>query len=199
MSESDCEENLTSTQETLIIDTLPEVEAEVVDEQEDVVLDEVNYDAVKVDNSDTLLDENGNIIDPNSLSVFEKLKLAAKKLGQTLNDPDKSCKHCFGRGYVGINLDGNIPLPCKCVYKKFFKEHPNWRGQEMPSWNRTTRRKYEKRMGKYINLKAESMKKRDLNIAKSKANLGKYSSNYINGKKIESVSADAPSVSEQKD
>jgi len=199
MSGCDEKENLTSTLETLTIDSLPEVETEVSDEQSEVVLDDVNYDAVKVDSSDTLLDESGNIIDPASLSVFERLKLTAKKLGQTLNDPDKSCKHCFGRGYVGINLDGNIPLPCKCVYKKFFKEHPNWRGQEMPSWNRSTRRRYEKQMGKYINLKGEAMRKRDADIAKSKANLGKNSSNYVNGKKIVSVSASTLEVSEQKD
>lgn len=69
----------------------------------------------------------------------------------------------------------------------------------MPSWNRSTRRRYEKQMGKYINLKGEAMRKRDADIAKSKANLGKNSSNYVNGKKIESISASALEVSEQKD
>lgn len=36
--------------------------------------------------------------------------------------PKKSCKHCYGRGVVGHQVDsrsgGMIPVPCRCVKPK---------------------------------------------------------------------------------
>lgn len=33
---------------------------------------------------------------------------------------DKNCKHCLGRGYSAIRLDGT-PVVCKCIRKNILK------------------------------------------------------------------------------
>lgn len=181
------EENLTLEQvpeiANLQIDALPDV-IEYEEEGSDSlpVLDITDYSGVSINKEDAFLDENGQIIDPASLSVFDRLKLAAKRIGQSVNDPDKNCKKCYGRGYTGINRDGNIPLPCDCIYKKFYKENPNWRNQQMPSWNRKAKRSYDKKMSKYITLQAASMRKKYEDEEKSKANLGKNTPNFLENK-----------------
>jgi len=182
------EENLTLEQvpeiANLQIDALPNV----IEYEEDgtdslPVLDITDYSGVSINKEDAFLDESGQIIDPTTLSVFDRLKLAAKRLGQSVNDPDKSCKKCYGRGYTGINIDGNIPQPCDCIYKKFYKENPNWRNQQMPSWNRKAKRSYDKKMSKYITLQAASMRKKYETEEKSKANLGKNTPGFAEMKK----------------
>lgn len=52
------------------------------------------------------------------LNPLEKIKFAAERFGITLSDPDKSCKKCFGRGYVGIDIKSQIPIACKCITPK---------------------------------------------------------------------------------
>jgi hypothetical protein len=164
------------------ITELPFTEVEMVDEVETDAVESFDftqdYSTVKINKGDTFFDENGNAIDPKSISVFERLKLFAKQMGQEVNDPNPKCKKCYGRGYTGINIDGDIPQPCNCIYKKFFAENPDWRGQSMPSWNRATKRNYQKRLGKYITLQADAMNKKYSAEEKSKANLGKNTPDF---------------------
>lgn len=157
----------------LNIDELPDQYEDEAQEESGESFVPESYDAVKIDRSDAFLDEHGNTIDPSTLTIFDRLKLSAKQIGQEVNDPDPKCKKCYGRGYVGININGNIPLPCNCIYKKFFKNNPNWRNQQMPSWNRKAKRTYEKRMSKFINLQAAAIRQKHANEEKSRANLGK--------------------------
>lgn len=136
----------------------------------------------KIDREDVFVNESGDIVDSANLTPFDKLKISAKRLGQTLDEPDPSCKHCFGRGYTGINIDGNIPIPCKCIYKTFYKNNPNWQNQEMPQYNRKAKRHYEKAMNKYIMTQVSKRSKELENIEKSKANLGKNTPNFVPGR-----------------
>jgi hypothetical protein len=171
---------LTMTEEvvTLPITTIePQIEE---DEEEGQSLSlATDYSGIKVEHKNTFISDTGEVIDESSMSILDKMKISAKSIGQELQDPDKSCKHCYGRGYVGINLDGNIPMPCKCLYKKFFKENPHWQNQQMPSWNRKAKRNYDKRMSQYINLQAAKMKSRIALEEKSRANLGKNTPGFI--------------------
>ncbi len=126
--------------------------------------------------------ETGETVDGNSLSVLDKLKMIGKELGQTLDDPDPSCKKCYGRGYDGFTQNG-LPRPCNCMYKTFFKENPHWRGRGLPSMNRKARRQRERDMQRQNKFRAkyveEITRKTQENIAKSKANLGKNTPGYI--------------------
>lgn len=42
-----------------------------------------------------------------------KDKLAQKKIN--LKKPKKSCRRCFGRGYIGRNVLTNSVVPCSCI------------------------------------------------------------------------------------
>ena len=54
----------------------------------------------------------------NEMSVIEKIKVLAKKLGYELKEkPRSGCKHCFGRGYEGYRKDTNEPVICRCMFK----------------------------------------------------------------------------------
>lgn len=123
--------------------------------------------------------ETGEQVDPNTLTIAQKLKYIATSMGQKVNDPDPKCKKCYGRGYTGINPDGNIPHVCDCMYKEFYKENPHWKNQTMPSWNRKDKRRHDKMMKKYINSQMDVYKKHSDAINKSKANLGKNTPNYV--------------------
>lgn len=61
------------------------------------------------------------------LSVWEKIKSIAENNNIPVNDPKSSCKHCYGKGYIGERIlardeDGNAidkePVPCSCIFPK---------------------------------------------------------------------------------
>ncbi len=68
---------------------------------------------------DAFVDVNkGEIIDKDELTPFEQIKIVAEKTGNVINDPKPSCKHCYGRGYQGIDSATRSPIPCNCIYPK---------------------------------------------------------------------------------
>lgn len=87
--------------------------------------------------------DSGAIIDESKLTPFERIKLTTRKLGKEINDPNKNCKHCHGRGYTYIDLDGT-PTPCKCLFKDWYAQNPTYKNVQMPSYNRAYRRAAEK-------------------------------------------------------
>jgi hypothetical protein len=194
---SNDELNLTEEVVTLPITTIDSfVEENDEDEGQSLSLTS-DYSTIKIDQKNTFVSETGEVIDEANVTVLDKMKISARAIGQELGDPDKNCKHCYGRGYTGINIDGNIPQPCKCLYKKFFKENPNWRNQQMPSWNRKAKRQYDKAMTKYINLQASAMKSKFKIEEKSRANLGKNTPGFIKHEdRIPEVTEYVPETSE---
>ena len=56
------------------------------------------------------------------LTPFEKIKFAANKFGMELNDPNSSCKKCFGRGYTGVDSKTGIPVACQCIIPKKIRD-----------------------------------------------------------------------------
>lgn len=85
----------------------------------------------------------GETIDLDTLSPFERIKYVSLREGKTINDPDPKCKHCYGRGYVNIDAVDNIPTPCKCLFRDFYKQNPHF-NVSMPSYNRKARRAMER-------------------------------------------------------
>lgn len=131
------------------------------------------YRNIKIKQETTFLDPaTGEIVDRNSLPILEQIKQVAKSIGQEVNAPNKSCKKCHGRGYTGINLDGNIPVACDCIFKEWHKANPK-KDQNFFPENRRARRNYEKMQNKYSNFLKTEMEKRLSVIDKSKKNLRK--------------------------
>lgn len=188
---SDEIENVEQTQLTeevvnFDINTIGMVESDdEIEESESIAtIDDINdinaqYNKSKINHENVVVNSAGEVVDPSTLSILDRLKISAKHLGQTLDDPDPSCKKCYGRGYTGINLDGNLPQPCNCLYKTFFKTNPEYRGQQMPSWNRKMKRRYDKDLKKYVTLQAVKARKQYEIIEKSKDNLGKNTPGFV--------------------
>ncbi len=58
--------------------------------------------------------------DEDRMALLRKLSKSIKKNSFRL--PRKSCKHCFGRGFIGF-LNGlkSLPVPCRCTFVKIKK------------------------------------------------------------------------------
>jgi len=70
--------------------------------------------------------EKGAVIDKKDIPPIEIIKEWAKRCNVPITDPNKSCKHCYGRGYNGIDAATHAPNPCSCLFR-----------------GRTTKEKYE--------------------------------------------------------
>ena len=86
----------------------------VIEKQED--LEKASYNLPE--DEEIFVDEqDGSIKLDKDLSPFEKIQVVAKKNKVKINDPKKNCKHCYGRGYIGFDINKeNYPVPCTCIY-----------------------------------------------------------------------------------
>jgi hypothetical protein len=80
----------------------------------------------------------GSVVEQKDLTPWEIIKATAVKLGYTINDPKKGCKHCYGRGYLGIMAGTKQPIPCNCIYS--IQQKKDSEKQSNPAWNRSVRR-----------------------------------------------------------
>ena len=137
----------------------------------------------------------GEIVDRSKLPPLEQIRIAAKNLNQTINEPHKNCKKCYGRGYTGINLDGNIPVPCSCIYEEYYKSNPEAKKNEINQQpNRQQKRRYDKQYTKYIKEQFGTIRKMQEITEKSKANLRKNTPKVPGDSEVisESVSGNLP-------
>ena len=74
------------------------------------------------------------------ITPLQKIKFAAEKFGLELNDPNPSCKRCFGRGYTSIDSKTKVPVSCTCLLPKQLKDM----NRNFIPENRRTRRLIEK-------------------------------------------------------
>lgn len=88
----------------------------------------------------SVIDINAGTGERVELSPLEKIKFAADRFGISLNDPNPSCKKCFGRGYLGVDSKTGIPIACSCITPKALKAASN---NFIPT-NRRSRRVMEK-------------------------------------------------------
>lgn len=97
-------------------------------EEQEVIIDDQEYGEV-IDVAGGISNLREATIDINQatgerveLNPLEKIKFAAERFGIALNDPDPSCKKCYGRGYTGIDTKTQIPVACKCITPKVMRE-----------------------------------------------------------------------------
>jgi hypothetical protein len=108
------------------------------------------YDAPE-DKSGIMDTKTGAILDKEELSPFELIKAVAKETGLELQDPNKNCKKCFGRGYVGIDSISRQPMPCECIQPKRVEgEKGQERQPAQPKMNRQQRRHMEKMQKRFV-------------------------------------------------
>lgn len=59
----------------------------------------------------------GELVDDKELTIFQKIKIIAQRMGYEINDPKKDCRKCWGRGYTGLKKDTKEPVLCSCIFK----------------------------------------------------------------------------------
>jgi excinuclease UvrABC ATPase subunit len=133
------------------------------------------YHNTEISKDEAFFDSNtGEMLDRTKLPPLEQIKIAARSMGQTINEPKKNCKKCHGRGYTGFTLEGNIPVACSCIHEEYYKANPETKKPEhFPTLNRKAKRHYDKAMAKYITQLAKTQVQKTKIIENSKANLRK--------------------------
>lgn len=81
--------------------------------------------------------EESKVVEENLKDPLEIIKAAAEGIGLILNDPKPNCKHCHGRGYVGLRSGTGEPVPCNCIFPKYESQKP---ANDILPQNRSQRR-----------------------------------------------------------
>ena len=70
------------------------------------------------DSADTFVDTtDGKVINKEDLTPFDMIKAIAKENGTELKKPANGCKHCYGRGFEGLETLTKMPIPCRCLFR----------------------------------------------------------------------------------
>jgi len=148
-------ENLNNEEEILPTE---EIQYEADSVETGTITTSDNYKPVK--DETVLVDPTtGAVIDVKTLPPFERIKFVSERMGKKINDPDKNCKKCYGRGYVNIDANDGVPTPCQCIFHDFYEANPYYKNVEYPSFNRATKRAYE-RQAKKKHLPNHALEKR---------------------------------------
>ena len=97
------------------------------------------------------VDSDNNIVErkpPKVVTPFDVIKATAEKLGQVVNDPDKNCKHCLGRGYIARVSETKAPIPCGCISPK--NSMDDYISNKMRKVSRKERRAQERKQVKSL-------------------------------------------------
>jgi hypothetical protein len=113
------------------------------------------YDYELPEDRDVFIDtESGKVVEKEELTPFQIIKSIAKENKYEINDPDPSCKKCYGRGYIGKDSNSKMPFPCKCIYPKRTpqqKEEDRMVDSKLNvKLSRSAKRHYKREMLKYI-------------------------------------------------
>lgn len=95
--------------------------------------------------------EKGEVVDKKDIPPIEIIKEWAKRCNVPISDPNKSCKHCYGRGYSGTDAATHAPIPCSCLFRgRTAKEKydETQRSQSMIKLNHESRRRMKKEIHK---------------------------------------------------
>jgi ferredoxin-thioredoxin reductase catalytic subunit len=72
---------------------------------------------------------------------YEMIQEAATLFGVEVKQPKKNCKHCFGRGYTGLNAKDKSPIACTCIYPDMNAETKvAWQNRDFIPRNRKEKR-----------------------------------------------------------
>jgi len=120
------------------------------------------------DSADAFVDTGeGKVINKEDLTPFEMIKAIAKQNNSEIEDPDKSCRHCYGRGYEGLDTKTKMPVPCRCLFRGRDEEADNL--YEQNKMNRPISRGQKRRMAAMLRKHFKNQKR----ILKERSDEGK--------------------------
>jgi len=106
--------------------------------------------------------KDGKVIKREDLTPFQLIKAIADQNGYKIKNPDKSCRHCYGRGYEALDSKTQMPILCRCLFRGRTLEEK--RSDELKDSKqilvtRAQRRKIAKSLLKQIRSKKNESKK----------------------------------------
>lgn len=111
--------------------------------------------------------KDGQVIDKDKLTPFQIIKSVAEQNGNKIKDPDKSCKHCYGRGFEGKDLKTQMPIPCRCLFRGRTEEEKSkddfYGSQIDRKLNHAQKRKISKTLFKNFKLQRKLLKNKIFN------------------------------------
>lgn len=73
---------------------------------------------VKPKSNESFVDmDGGKVLDKDDVSPFDYIKTMALQENVQVEDPRSGCRKCYGRGYIGIDLNTKAPVPCSCIFR----------------------------------------------------------------------------------
>ena len=112
----------------------------------DTSYDTITPKEVVVDESSNTMYEKEDLL----VTPFDVIKATAEKLGQTVLDPNPSCKSCQGRGYTGREAGSKAPIPCQCIYTKEARDQAGVIYQRTRKMSRAEKRAQERQFKKML-------------------------------------------------
>ena len=105
------------------------------------------------ESKDTVVDtKSGKVEDIKNMPPLEQIRVAAQRAGVPINEnPKRSCKHCYERGYVGRNADGS-PVVCRCMFppKTSEQKKDEKKGVPLSMLPKKFQRKWHRQKGKQL-------------------------------------------------
>jgi len=115
------------------------------DEHNDLMFDASQYNQIPKAESLILDPATNEIKGESELTPWEKMVQSAETYGIKINDPKENCKKCYGRGYIGIDTNTRLPIPCKCIFPPATPEQKMQELMQPPQFmNRAMKRRIEK-------------------------------------------------------
>jgi len=101
----------------------------------------------------------GSVITENDIvTPFQVMKSLSEKIGSVINDPNPSCKSCYGRGYIGRDSSSKAPIPCRCILPKNDISDGERELLNMKTMSRAQKREYDRMMKKYMSKQSKAIK-----------------------------------------
>ncbi len=124
----------------------------MTDQENTQMFDASGYDAITPTEAIVDSENNVTVVEPSApVTPFDVIKATAEHIGQEVDDPNPSCKLCYGRGYTGRDLlNGGAPIPCKCVQPNFNNDASNQFYNRTRKYSRKERRRMDKDMKKRV-------------------------------------------------
>ncbi|MFW6173269.1 MAG: hypothetical protein ACOC5T_05940, partial [Elusimicrobiota bacterium] len=168
-------------QNNMFMDDFEDEEDDTYNDTEGLLTDE-KYDVL--DDADAFVDtESGKVIKRENMTPWEIIKSIAKENGVDIRDPDKSCKHCYGRGYEGIEVETKMPHPCRCLYRGRNEDEKESESlYDSNKLNRKFSRNQRRQMAKYI--KSQFRKEKRENARRKKNGLPEIKENQEEKKEM---------------
>lgn len=100
-------------------DVVLNFDSDYEDDSGDIINVDDSYS--KVQKQPSIVGADGNVIDIRDVSPMDVIRKLSKEQNIPIQEPKSSCKHCWGRGWIG-RLQNGAPVACDCIYPQQIRQ-----------------------------------------------------------------------------